>query len=106
MTYVLLSSCVAYTLRWFESIQLTVGTTAKTPIHIPLNEMDTKDAAVYAITVFTEVRIGLFVITPFIDTSFTIIDCNSSTGTTVQAQSSCVSGQILHSCPPAKHAAT
>ncbi|PIL34127.1 hypothetical protein GSI_03838 [Ganoderma sinense ZZ0214-1] len=37
-------------------IQLILGTTAKTPIRIPLNELSSEDAAAYAIKVFTEAK--------------------------------------------------
>nr|VWO97067.1 Squalene epoxidase [Ganoderma boninense] len=38
-------------------IELVIGTTAKTPIRIPLNELSSEDAAVYAIKVFTEIAL-------------------------------------------------
>ena len=48
--------CEYNSVKRCSPLQLTVGTTAKTPVHIPLVELEPKDAAVYAATMFAEVR--------------------------------------------------
>lgn len=58
--YVLQSShCEYNSVKRGPPLQLTVGTAAKTPVRIPLVELEAKDAAVYAATMFAEVRLTL-----------------------------------------------
>lgn len=43
------------TSSFFDTFQLTVGTSAKTPVHIPLQELEVEEAIVYTTTVFADI---------------------------------------------------